>query len=79
MEKETGFRYVDTYFAILGLGDYECEEWWATPDWAAADNLRASGAWEELTRKAQEFTDFARPLKTRVMRTASEVKIAEPP
>jgi len=28
-EKETRFRYLNTYFPILGLGEYDAEDWMA--------------------------------------------------
>jgi len=44
IQQETGMRYVDTYWSILGFGEYEVEDWWELPNWAALDRLRESDA-----------------------------------
>ncbi len=78
-EKETGFRYLNTYFPILGVGDYDAEDWMVAPNWAAADKFRSSKAWEEWIKKTWNLLDQTKPLKTRVMRTAQDVMIPTPP
>ena len=78
-EKETGFRYINTYFPILGIGEYDAEDWFVVPNWASVDKVRDSKAMEELTMKSWEFVDYTRPSKTRVMRSARDVKIPVPP
>ncbi len=78
-EKETGFKYLNTYFPIFGLGEYDCEDWFMAPDWAAFDKARTSKAMEEWTAKGWDFWDMTRSGKSRVMRTAQDVKTFGPP
>lgn len=78
-EKETGWKYLNTYFPILGLGDYDCEDWYVVPDWASVDKMRESKAFEQLNLKTWDFIDQTRPQRSRVMRTARDVIITEPP
>jgi hypothetical protein len=79
IEKESGMKYLGTYWTILGLGDYDCEDWWVAPNWAAADKSRESKADEEWSLKTYDFMDLTRSAKTRVFRTTKDVKITEPP
>lgn len=56
IEKETGVKYIDTYFTIFGLGDSECETWWSMPDWASIGKLlscKAFQEWRARTRLGQ--------------------------
>jgi hypothetical protein len=78
-EKETGFKHFNTYMALLGFGDYDCEDWYVAPDWAAFDKNRASKAFDELNVKTWDFCDQTRSMKSRVMRTAQETMISEKP
>ena len=78
-EKETGFKYLDTYFPILGFGDYDCEDWYVANDFSAFDKLRTSKAFNDLNIETWDFTDQTRPMKSRIMRTAEDVLITEPP
>jgi len=78
MEKETGCKYLNTYWPILGLGDYDCEDWVVAPNFAAVDKLRTSKAYDELSLKSYNMMDWTRSPKTRIMRTSREVKITEP-
>ena len=78
-EKETGFKHLNTYFTILGFGDYDCEDWSVAPDWSSFDKIRSSKANEKLMAEAWEFGDPTRPMKSRIMRTAEDVLITEPP
>jgi hypothetical protein len=78
-EKETQLKYLNTYLPILGFGDYDAEDWWMAPDWAALDKVRASKALEEWTLKTWDMIDQTRPMKSRAMRSASEVSILEKP
>jgi hypothetical protein len=48
LENETGMRHLNTYMPILGLGDYDCEDWYIIPNWAALDKLRSSKAYDIL-------------------------------
>jgi hypothetical protein len=78
-EKETGFKYLDTYFPILGFGDYDCEDWYVANDFSAFDKLRTSKAGNNLSIETWDFLDQTRPMKSRIMRTAEDVLVFEPP
>jgi hypothetical protein len=78
IEKETGFKYLATYFPILGLGEYDVEDWMAAPDWASADKIRGSKGWARWTEKTWGMVDQSRTFRTRVMRTATDVKVFVP-
>jgi hypothetical protein len=77
-EKETGFKYLDTYFPILGFGKYDCEDWFVAPDWSSFDKIRTSKASEKMMVETWDFIDQTRPTISRVMRTAQEVMISKP-
>jgi hypothetical protein len=79
LEKETGIKYLNTYFTILGLGDYDCEDWGIAPDFSSLDKLRTSKANEKLMVETWNFGDMTRPSKSRIMRAAEDVLIFEPP
>ena len=79
IEKECGLKYLGTYWTILGLGDYDCEDWWVAPDWAALDKSRESKAGDEMLLKQYGFIDQTRSGKTRVFRTSEDVNVIEPP
>jgi hypothetical protein len=78
IEKETGFKYLNTYFPILGLGDFDAEDWSVAPDWASADKIRGSKGWARWAEKTWGMVDQSKNVKTRVMRTASDVKVFVP-
>jgi hypothetical protein len=78
-EKETGIKYLNTYMPILGLGDYDCEDWFVAPDWSAFDKIRASKAWDDWNIETWDFMDQTTPMKTRIMRVIQETKITEKP
>src|SRR3990172_1300461 len=48
VEKETGFKYVETFWPIMGLGEFGCEDWWEAPDWSSFDKARESDAMDRL-------------------------------
>lgn len=78
IEAETGVRYVETYFPILGFGEFTYETWWELPDWATLDEMRDSDAGSEYTRTVLTFVDQSRPTRSRALRTAADVKVTEP-
>lgn len=78
-EKETGIKFLNTYFTILGFGDYDCEDWFVVPDWSALDKIRTSKAWEKLMVETWDFGDPTKPMKARAMRTAEDLLVFEPP
>jgi hypothetical protein len=78
-EKETGIKYIDTYFPILGFGKYDCEDWYLVPDFSAFDKIRASKAFNDMNIETWEFMDETKLMVSRLMRTAEDVLITEPP
>lgn len=78
IQEEAGARYVETYFPILGFGEYTYETWWEVPDWATLDEMRESGAVQEYMRTVLTFVDQSRSGSTRALRTAADVKVTEP-
>src|SRR5438132_5133244 len=79
-ESETGFKYLNTYVPILGIGGgHDAEDWFEVPNWAAVDKIRSSKAMEQFIQKTWDLMDQTKPLRTRVMRTAKDVKVPEPP
>jgi hypothetical protein len=79
VEKGSGWRYMGTFWAIMGFGDFDCEDWWEVPDWSAFDTLRVSEAGDRLAERFSEldFGDSSRPSSTRMLRTTSDVRIFE--
>jgi hypothetical protein len=77
-EKETGWKYLNTYWVDFGLGDYDCEDWYVAPNYAALDKADHSKALGEWTLKTHDLIDHTRSGKTRVMRTFREIVIIEP-
>lgn len=77
VEAESGWRYVETYWPIMGFGEYDVEDWWEIPDWAAFDKSRTSEATDRLMSRWNEldFADFSRPSLARMLRTNSDVRI----
>ncbi len=80
-ERETGMKYVGTYWTILGFGDFDCEDWWELPNWAAVDRFRESKAMEKFFMRSWEldFADLSRSGRTRMLRTTEDVKTYSPP
>jgi hypothetical protein len=78
IEKETGIKYLNTYFSILGLGECDAEDWMAAPDWASIDKIRGSKSWVRWAEKTWDMVDQSRSFKSRVMRTATDVKVFVP-
>jgi hypothetical protein len=78
-EKETGFKYIDTYFPILGFGDDAIIDWYEIPNWATLDKIRASKTMQEYSDKTWDFTDNTRFVSSVVYRTTSDVQTPVPP
>lgn len=78
IEEESGVRYIQTYFSILGFGEYTYETWWELDDWSDVDRLRDSEASTEFAEKALTFIDQSRSSSTRVLRTPGDVQVTEP-
>lgn len=81
VEKETGMRFIEVYWSILGFGEYHCEEWWEVPNWAALDAMRTSEAVGQVWGRYAEldFFDGTRGQQTRMLRTTADVQVFEPP
>lgn len=79
VEAETGWHYMETFWAIMGFGEYDVEDWWEVPDWSAFDSLRDSESGDRLAARTSEldFGDPSRPASTRMLRSTSDVKIFE--
>lgn len=79
-EAQTGIRYLNTYWPILGFGDFTCEDWNEVPDWAALDKIRQADAWDKYFQRMFEldFIDGNRPMETRMFRSTTDVRITEP-
>jgi len=78
-EKETGWKYVDTYFPILGFGEDAVVDWYEIPNWAALDMSRTSKVWQEISDKTWDFMDNTRFASNVVYRTTSDVRVTAPP
>ena len=78
-EKETGWKYLNTYFPILGFGEDIIEDWFEIPNWAALDKSRVSKVWNEWCDETWGFIDMTRSVSSVVYRTASDVMMPTPP
>jgi hypothetical protein len=80
VERETGLRYMGTFWAILGFGKYDCEDWFEAPNWATLDKIRDSEAMGKIYQRFFELdvVDFSRPSETRMLRSTSDVLVFEP-
>jgi hypothetical protein len=76
---ETGCRYVDTYWSIMGFGKYTCEDWWEMPNMAAFDRMLDSKVMVKLINRSieQDFKDNSRGYDARIVKTTKEVVITE--
>ncbi len=79
-EKQTGIKYINTYWKVLGFGDYDCEDWFELPNWAAMDKIRdAMSIMEQLYKETWKMMDMTREGKNRVVRTTEDVMVPNPP
>ena len=79
LEKETGWKYLDTYFPILGFGGDHAEDWFEVPNWAALDKSRTSKVLQEISDATWDFTDNSRPMSAAMYRRARDVQVFAPP
>ena len=77
--KETGVKFVGTFFTVLGFGDHEVEEWWELPNYAAFDKFRDSKTFDAIGQEAYGFFSSTMMGRARLLRSADDVKIMEPP
>ena len=76
IEKDTGVKYVNTFFTIFALGDSECETWWSMPDWASIGELRSCAAFQAWIEKVhREFVNGEIGLKRRFMVAGRDTKL----
>ena len=78
-EKESGFKYIDTYFPILGFGDDAIIDWYEIPNWATLDKIRTSKTMQEYSDKTWDFMDTTRFVSSVVYRSTSDVQVFAPP
>ncbi len=78
LEKETGIKYIGTFFPVFGFGEYDAEDWWEMKDYGGFDRFRASKVSESLFGETMPFVDTTRGVPARLYRSASDVKIYEP-
>jgi len=80
-EREIGMKFMGTYWTVLGFGDFDCEDWWEVPNWAAIDAIRESKAVEKLFMRTWEldFVDASRSSRQRMLRTTEDIKTFSPP
>jgi hypothetical protein len=79
IQEETGWRYMDTFWVIMGFGEFACEDWWEVPDWASFEKTRTAESLSRLFARYSELdcTDNARPSSTRMLRTTRDVRVFE--
>lgn len=77
--KETGVKFVGTFSTVLGFGDHGVEEWWELPNYAAFDKFRDSKTFEAIALEAFGLYDSSKMGKAKLLRSADDVKIMEPP
>lgn len=80
IQKETGMRYMQTYWPILGFGEYDCEDWYEVPNWASLDKIRDSESLTQFFSRMYEldFYDNTRQGSNRMLRATTDVMIFEP-
>lgn len=82
LEKETGMKYVQTYFTIIPssreAGDYDGYDLWELPNHAALDRIRKSEAIQRMVEGSYEFIE-PKPSKSVILRSASDVRIIYEP
>ena len=82
VERELGMKYMGTYWTVLGFGDFDCEDWWEVPNWAAVDTVRESKALEKRDMRIWEqgFMDETRRAgRPRILKTTEDIKTWSPP
>ena len=81
VEQELGMKYMGTHWTVLGFGDFDCEDWWEFPNWAAVDTVRESKANEKRNMRIWEqgFIDETRAGSRRILKTTEDIKTWSPP
>jgi hypothetical protein len=78
-EKETGVKYIGTFFPVMGFGEYDAEDWLEMKEYGDLDKIRESKAYEALMGETFQFLDMTRTVPSRMYRSATDVRIYEPP
>lgn len=78
-EKETGIKYIGTFFPVLGFGEYDAEDWWEMKEYGDFDKVRESKVEDEIMAEVYPFLDFTHSVPSRLYRSASDVKMFEFP
>jgi hypothetical protein len=76
-EKETGIKYIGTFFSVLGFGEYDAEDWWEMKEYGDFDKTRESKVQDEIMAEVYPFIDMTRNVPARLYRSASDVRIFE--
>lgn len=74
-----GWKYMGTYFYVLGFGPYVAATFWECSDYADLDTLRKhkDPTWIKLQQRAMEFST-PEPTPSWLLREAGDTKITEP-
>jgi hypothetical protein len=78
-EKETGIKYIGTFFPVMGFGEYDAEDWYEMKEYGDFDKIRASKTFTAIFEETYSFLDMTHTVASRMYRSASDVKIFEPP
>ena len=78
-EKETGVKYIGTFFSVLGFGNADAEDWWEMKNYESFDKLRESKSWTAMFNEVFPFIDTTHSTTARLYRSADDVKVFEPP
>jgi len=79
VEKETGARFIGTYFPVMGFGEFSAEDWWKLPNYGTFDRFRHSRAWHHALQLLNEFYDNTKQFKARLMGSLKDVKVVGMP
>ncbi|HJX24003.1 MAG TPA: hypothetical protein VJ574_06360 [Candidatus Bathyarchaeia archaeon] len=79
LEKETGWKYLETYFTVLGFGGDYVEDWWEIPNWASLDKSMMSKVNQEMSDATWDFPDYSRGYSSAMYRAARDVQVFAPP
>jgi len=74
-----GWKYMGTYFYVLGFGPYHAATLWECSDYADFDTYRNHDdpTWLKLMKQSMEF-GTPEPTPAWLLREAGDTKIAEP-
>ena len=74
-ESPKAWTYLGTYFVVHATADYACETRWRLDDYAALEPAGESSAWRKLIQEHGSFVSGLPPMRTVLMKEASEVTI----